>query len=227
MSLLLRGGCVVTGDAKETVWNPGDVFVEGERIARVGPSDPSARADEVVDCRNHILIPGLINSHSHIEEILQRSMRDNMPMEPWFAYKAAIESAVDLGADAWYSVVALAAIEMLSRGVTTVLHHYFCRPVLKIDNTDAVIRAYEDTGMRVFLAPAITDVGVYDTLPIDLVSLPPALQEEVRATTAPPLEPQVEATEEIFRRLVARAGRVRPMVGPSAPQRSTEKLLRA
>ena len=226
MSLLLRGGIVVTGNAAGTVWNPGDVRIEAGRIAAVGPSDPAATADEVVDCRGRVLIPGLVNCHSHIEEILQRSMRDNLPLEPWFAYKAAIETAVDLGPEAWYSVVALAAMEMLQRGVTTVLHHYFCRPVLDLEKTEAVVRAYDDAGMRVFLAPAVTDRSVFETMPLDLAALPPALQAEVVATPTPPLEGQLEALEEIVRRLVARPGRVRPMLGPSAPQRSTEALLR-
>ena len=227
VNLLLRGGCVITGDRAGTVWNPGDVHVEGDRITAVGPHDPAARADgaDIVDCRDRIVIPGLVNSHSHIEEILQRSMRDALPLEPWFAYKAAIESALDLPPDAWYSVVALGAMEMLTRGVTTVLHHYFCRPRLDLDKTDAVVRAYDHAGMRVFLAAAITDLRVYDTMPLDVAALPPVLQDEVRTAPAPRWEAELEAAEEIIRRLTQKAGRVRPMLGPSAPQRSTDRLL--
>jgi hypothetical protein len=51
VSLLLRGGCVVTGA-------------------------PGAAADEVLDCRDRIVIPGLVNGYTHAEEILQRSLRD-------------------------------------------------------------------------------------------------------------------------------------------------------
>jgi 5-methylthioadenosine/S-adenosylhomocysteine deaminase len=234
MSVLFRGGCVVTADAAGTVWNPGDVRVDGDRITSVGPHDPAAARDgdevgrdghEVVDCRDRLVIPGLVNSHSHIEEILQRSLRDGLPLEPWFAYKAAIESALDLGPDAWYSVVALGAMEMLTRGVTTVLHHYFCRPRLDLDKTDAVVRAYEHAGMRVFLAPAITDLRVYDTMPLDVAALPPALQEEVRTAPLPPADAELATAEEIIRRLTQKGGRVRPMLGPSAPQRSSDRLL--
>lgn len=225
MSRLLRGGCVVTGDAAGTVWNPGDVRIEGERIVAIGPHDPASRADDVVDCRDRIVLPGLVNCHSHIEEILQRSLRDNLPLEPWLAYKSAIESALDLGPDAWYSVVALAAMELLTRGVTTTLHHYFCRPVLDLAKTEAVVRAYDDAGLRVFLAPAVTDLSVFDTMPLDVATLPPALQQEVREAKAPPIEAELETLEEIVRRLSARAGRVRPMLGPSGPQRSSDRLL--
>jgi cytosine/adenosine deaminase-related metal-dependent hydrolase len=225
MSLLLRGGCVVTGDPAGTVWNPGDVRVEGERIVAVGPHDPAARADDVVDCTDRIVIPGLVNAHTHVEEILQRSLRDNLPLEPWFAYKASIESALDLGPDAWYSVVALGAMEMLTRGVTTALHHYFCRPVLDLAKTEALVRAYDEAGLRVFLAPAFTDLRVHDTLPLDVAALPPALQAEVRQAPAPPIEAELEVLEEIVRRLRQRGGRVRPVIGPSAPQRSSDRLL--
>jgi cytosine/adenosine deaminase-related metal-dependent hydrolase len=225
VSLLLRGGCVVTGDAHGTVWNPGDVRIDGERVTAIGPHDPAAADGEIVDCRDRIVMPGLVNSHSHIEEILQRSMRDALPLEPWFAYKAAVESSLDLGPDAWYSVVALAAMEMLTRGVTTVLHHMFVRPRLDLAKTDAAVRAYEDAGMRVFLAPAVTDMRVYDTMPLDLASLPPVLQDEVRNAPAPPVEAELETAEEIIRRLTQKGGRVRPMLGPSAPQRSSDRLL--
>ena len=225
MSLLLRGGCVVIGDAAGTVWDPGDVRIDNGRVASVGPSSPGATAHEVLDCRDRIVIPGLINCHTHAEEILQRSLRDNLPLEPWFAYKAAIESSLDLGPEAWYSVVALAAMEMLTRGVTTALHHYFCRPRLDLGKTDAVIRAYEDAGLRVFLAPAITDLRVYDTMPLDVAALPPALQQEVRDAPAPAWEAELEVAEEIIRRLAQKGGRVQPMLGPSAPQRSSDRLL--
>src|SRR4029450_7078946 len=66
---------------------------------------------------------------------------------------------------------------------------------------------------------------VSHTVPLDVAALPPVLQDEVRAAPAPPWEAELETAEEIIRRLTQKAGRVRPMRGPSAPQRSPDRLL--
>src|SRR4029079_13400571 len=72
---------------------------------------------------------------------------------------------------------------------------------------------------------AITDMRVYDTMPLDVAALPPALQEEGRAAPLPPWEAELETAEEIIRRLTQKDGRVLLRLGPSAPQRSSDRLL--
>lgn len=69
MSLLVKNATVVTNDPKRTIYAPGAVFVDGRRIADVGPSDALAArypsVDRVVDGAGTVVIPGLICLHTH------------------------------------------------------------------------------------------------------------------------------------------------------------------
>jgi cytosine/adenosine deaminase-related metal-dependent hydrolase len=70
MSLLIRDAVVLTVDGSGTIHNPGAVFVEGKRIADVGPSDAVAarhsNAARVIDGRGKVVAPGFVNIHSDV-----------------------------------------------------------------------------------------------------------------------------------------------------------------
>ena len=70
MSVLIKDATVLTVDGSGTIHNPGAVFVEGKRIADVGPSDAVAarhsNAARVIDGRGKVVAPGFVNIHSHV-----------------------------------------------------------------------------------------------------------------------------------------------------------------
>ena len=82
MSLLLKGGLVVTQDPHRRVV-PGDLFVEGGQIAAIG--ETPEHADEVLDCRGCAVLPGLINVHQHVANTLLRGTADEVPLEEMLA----------------------------------------------------------------------------------------------------------------------------------------------
>src|SRR5258708_39523999 len=70
MSTLIQDATVLTVDGARTIHRPGAVYVEGNRIVDVGPSEvvagrhPSAK--RVIDGRDKVVAPGFVNLHSHV-----------------------------------------------------------------------------------------------------------------------------------------------------------------
>ncbi len=139
MSLLLRGGLVVTQDAARRVL-PADVLVEDGRIEAIGESLPSA--DEVIDCRGCAVLPGLINTHQHVANTLLRGIADDMPLEEMLARSFPLDAKftrrdVQMGA-------LLGCVEMIRSGTTSFQDLFYWE--------DEVARAVRESGMRGFLA---------------------------------------------------------------------------
>src|SRR2546422_1629217 len=139
MSLLLRGGLVVTQDEKRRVVT-GDVLLEDGRIVAVGDVDRSA--DDVIDCSGCAVLPGFINLHHHVANTLLRGVADDVPLEEMLPRASAIDAKltrrdVQIGA-------LLGCVEMIRSG-TTSFHDLFYWE-------DEVARAARESGMRGFLS---------------------------------------------------------------------------
>ena len=83
MSLLLRGGYVVTQNPRREVLR-GDVLVRDGRVAAVGAVNETA--DVVIDCADCAVLPGLINTHHHVANTLLRAVADCPSFRVWFVY---------------------------------------------------------------------------------------------------------------------------------------------
>ena len=139
MSLVLRGGLIVTQDEKRRLVT-GDIRVEDGRIAAVGDVDRTA--DEVIDCSGCAVLPGFINLHHHVANTLLRGLADDIPLEEMLPRASAIDAKltrrdVQIGA-------LLGCIEMIRSG-TTSFHDLFYWE-------DEVARAVRESGMRGFLS---------------------------------------------------------------------------
>ena len=139
MSLLLRGGLIVTQDARRRIVT-GDVLVDRDRIAAVGAV--AATADEVIDCSGCAVLPGFVNLHQHVANTLLRGIADDVPLEEMISRASAIDAKltrrdVQVGA-------LLGCVEMIRSG-TTSFHDLFYWE-------DEVARAVRESGMRGFLS---------------------------------------------------------------------------
>jgi 5-methylthioadenosine/S-adenosylhomocysteine deaminase len=144
MSLLLRGGYVVTQNPRREVIR-GDVLVEKGRIAAVG--EVRGSADRVIDATDCAVLPGLINTHHHVANTLLRGVADDVPLEAMLEKAFAIDAKltrrdVQMGA-------LLGSIEMLKSG-TTSFHDLFYWE-------DEVARGVRETGIRGFLSWVVLD----------------------------------------------------------------------
>ena len=84
--LVISGGIVVTVDAKFSVFSPGAIAVKDGRILAVGPAaEVSARysARNRYDATGKLVIPGLVNTHTHAAMTLLRGLADDLPLDRW------------------------------------------------------------------------------------------------------------------------------------------------
>lgn len=144
MSILLKGGLVVTQNWKREVIR-GDVLVDGDRIASVG--HVKARPEEVVDVSGCVVMPGMINCHTHVAMALMRSVADDMALERFLHRTFSIDAKrtaddVNIGA-------VLGCIEMARTGTTTFVDMYY--------DEDAIAKAAELVGLRGYLGWTVLD----------------------------------------------------------------------
>jgi len=159
MAILCENADVVTLDQQTPVLHGQQILIDQGIIADIGNRVrmSNSAVAERVDCSGKIVMPGLINAHSHLTEILQRSFRDNVRMEIWKGYRAHTEEMADLTAAEIGIAAELACAEMLKSGVTAVVDHFSTRPGLSVPKMKAIIRAFEKTGIRGVLAPSLSD----------------------------------------------------------------------
>jgi len=144
LSILVKGGLLVTQNWKREVMR-GDVLVEDGKISQVG--HVKARPDEVVDASNCIVMPGLINCHSHVSMALMRSVADDVVLEKFLDRTFAIDAKrtpedVQIGA-------ALGCLEMIRSGTTTFLDIYY--------DEDSIAKSVEQVGIRGYLGWTVLD----------------------------------------------------------------------
>src|SRR5918994_4090633 len=122
-TILLEHATLVTMDERKPVLKSGELLIQDGAIARIGArlETNGVAIDERIDCTGKIVIPGLVNAHSHLLEILQRSFRDNVRKEAWLRQRQITEEAVELPTHTIGAATALACAEMLKSGVTAVI----------------------------------------------------------------------------------------------------------
>ena len=151
VDLLVRDGLVVTVDPQQRVVHDGFVAVkDGGIVAVGGPDEADAYgADEVIEARGCAVMPGLVNAHTHAAMTLLRGVADDLPLEEWLNQHIWPIEAEFVRPEFVYAGTALAAIEMLSGGITCFADMYFFQ--------DEVARAATDIGIRAVLGEALLD----------------------------------------------------------------------
>ena len=123
MNILIRDVTVITMDAAATVHAPGAVLVEGTRIAAVGPSDEvTGRAPsecEVVEGNGRIVLPGFVSAHNHLGYTVFRGRAEDVGHSP--THRLYLPMSMVMRRDEREALGALAVVELLRGGVTTVL----------------------------------------------------------------------------------------------------------
>ncbi len=147
---LLVDGVVITMNAKRDVFAPGAVAIRGSQIVAVGPADrvrQQVTADQVVDCSGKLIIPGLVNAHTHAAMTLLRGLADDLRLDVWLlGYMMPVEREY-VGPDFCDVGTRLACAEMLLSGITTFNDMYYFE--------EDVARAAAEVGMRAVLGQTI------------------------------------------------------------------------
>ncbi|MBW2616915.1 MAG: amidohydrolase [Deltaproteobacteria bacterium] len=122
--IIINNGTVLTMDKKNTVIKNGLVCVKGDTISRMGSGDNvPIEAEKIIDAHGGLILPGLINGHTHAAMSLFRGLADDLPLMEWLNnYIFPAESRID--ADFVFTGTLLACAEMIMSGTTTFCDMY-------------------------------------------------------------------------------------------------------
>src|SRR5512145_3250584 len=153
---LLANAIVLTMDEKLAQYEPGAVAVQGENILAVGPEaelrDRFPHA-EVIDCDGKVLMPGLINTHTHAPMTLLRGLADDLRLDVWLlGYMMPVEREF-VSPDFVRLGTKLACAEMLRTGVTCFADMYYFEGDIAQATADAGLRAVCGETVLKFPAP--------------------------------------------------------------------------
>ena len=148
---LIKGGIVISLDPAVGDFANGDVLIDGDRIAAVGPG-LSVDGAEVVDASGMIVMPGFVDSHRHIWEGILRNIGTDVPLEGRVSYISFVlrTLAPAFRPEDAYAGNLVSAVGAIDAGITTLLDwsHIQASPA----HTDAVIQALNDSGLRAVFA---------------------------------------------------------------------------
>ena len=152
MTTVLAGGAVVTVNGRADVFDPGVVVLEGPRIVHVGPADtwPAAPGDVVVDCRGGLVMPGLVNTHTHAAMALFRGFGEGWTARQWSAAAYTLPQQRRAEPEDYYWGALLGGLEMLRSGVTCTADRF--------SHMAVIAPAFEQLGLRAVVCHTLWDV---------------------------------------------------------------------
>jgi len=157
VSLIVTGGTVVTMDAAGTVIENGAVAIADAAIVAVGTAaDVSAkfRAARTIDATGEIILPGLINTHTHAPMVLYRGLADDLALMDWLTKYIFPAEKATVSPEFVRVGTRLAALEMIESGTTTFADMYYFE--------EEIAKAAIEAGLRGVLGQTIIQFPVAD-----------------------------------------------------------------
>ena len=154
MKILIRHGNLISVNPERELYEEDvDILIEDNKIKAIGKNLEKENlkaetADKVIDARGKVVMPGLINTHAHIPMSIFKENLDGYSLQEWLTQK--IWPAEDkLTDDDIYNASLMSFREMVRTGTTTIVDMYFMQ--------DNIIKAAEDTGVRIELTRTLMD----------------------------------------------------------------------
>jgi guanine deaminase len=192
---IIRHGLLVDAQAHQT--RPADILVIGDEIRDIGPPGLAAPADAVVlDATNRLMMPGLVNGHTHSHANLPRSPGDKWTLELALHLNPSLRGNQTIE-DKYVSAL-LGAAEMIAKGCTACYDLFYEFPAPSEEGLNAVARAYADAGMRAVVAPMVASHSFYRAIPNLLDAIP---EDKRAALSTSPAAPGGDRFAEIRRTL--------------------------
>ena len=204
----------------EGMTSPQDVMVSNGKIVTIGKDLPTANVTKVLNGKNNLLMPGLINGHFHSPVNHMKGMLPSLPLEIFMLFESPELEVLRPEPREAYLRTMLGCIEMLKNGITSVQDDCFFVPEPDQSIIDAVIQAYIDSGMRVRFALDQPEVSELKKLPFlaDIVS------DDLKKELSKPSKVSSKQLLEYYQYLIDNwhgfdDGRIKAAVSCSAPQR--------
>lgn len=145
-SILIENALILKGNMSEK----SSVLIENDKIMEISKDLVPQDAQKVIDGKDKLLIPGLINTHTHLSMTLLRGLADDLPLDIWLNEHIWPMEA-HLNGEYCYAGALLACIEMIKSGTTTFNDMYFFM--------DHVAKAVDESGLRGVLSHGMIDLG--------------------------------------------------------------------
>jgi len=197
--MLIAGATVLTVNDRDEILAPGWVRLRDGTVDAVSDKPLKAEdGEEVVDAQRRIVMPGLINTHTHLFQTLLRGVYEERPLATYLDY--IYRSGVELTREDCRISAMLGSVEAIRAGATTIVDHHFLNriPALAEGTIDGMLAV----GVRGVLARTVMDMG--DGLPAEVLERP---ADGLRA---------VEMLLERYR-AECRSGMLTIMTGPNTP----------
>jgi len=152
VNLVIEGGTAVTMAKGQATIDTVSVVVRDGRIDAIGTLAEVARPDgcyDIIDASGCIVLPGLVNAHSHAAMTLFRGFADDLRLKQWLFEKIFPAEAAYLSPETVYWGTMLACIEMIASGTTCFVDGYFFQ--------DETVRAAHAAGLRGLIAQGVID----------------------------------------------------------------------
>lgn len=149
VDLMLVGGTVVTMNGRYDIFVQGAIAIQDDSIVAVGEMaqiTADYQANEIIDCTGQVIIPGLVNAHTHIPMTLLRGLNDDLRLDVWLGYLMPLEREfvtpdfVQLGSE-------IACAEMIRSGITSFADMYYFE--------DEIAETVAEIGMRALLGQTV------------------------------------------------------------------------
>jgi 5-methylthioadenosine/S-adenosylhomocysteine deaminase len=197
---LLTNAIVLTMDEELNQYDPGALAISGESILAAGPEDEikqSFKADEIIDCEGKVVMPGLINAHTHVPMTLLRGLADDLRLDVWLmGYMMPVEREF-VSPDFVRLGTQIACVEMIRNGVTSFADMYYYE--------EEVAKATAEIGLRAVCSQTVLKFPTPD---------------------AQSFEESLAAAEDFIQNWKDHP-LIIPSVAPHSPYTCTEEILRA
>jgi 5-methylthioadenosine/S-adenosylhomocysteine deaminase len=149
VDILIKNGTILTMDPHQTIIKRGFLCTQGDAISALANGDPQAvRAGKIIDAKGGLILPGLINGHTHAAMTLFRGLADDLPLMEWLNhYIFPVERRMDR--EFVRTGTLLACAEMILSGTTTFCDMYLFE--------DEVAEAAQVAGMRCLVGEVLYD----------------------------------------------------------------------
>lgn len=159
LATLIKNAYIVTVDKNDTILPNGSLIINDELIEWIGPSSelpwPEERFEEVIDGGGNLLIPGLINAHTHNVYYLMRGLGMDRDLKDWLM-EATWPCLKEINPEEAYLGSLLGCMENLRSGTTFIIDNYYMAASKK-SNIDAVLKGVAETGIKAIMARGYHD----------------------------------------------------------------------